>query len=233
MKKLLLVTALLSLATVRITAQQYTGLEGLLHCPSADMHGKGTGRISLAHLDRNTMPEHYSSDITAYSLAYSPFDWAEISFTGLVRNVGGIVYQDRMTSVKFRPLKEGGWWPSVVVGSNDPLSTIKSSADDEENNHMCNVYIALSKHYDINIGTLGLHAAYRRFRKTVNDKWNGAVGGLTFSPCFFPEARIVGEYDGNGFNAGADVKLFKHISLQAICYEMKYFNCGICFEANL
>lgn len=233
MKKLLLVTALLSLATVRITAQQYTGLEGLLHCPSADMHGKGTGRISLAHLDRNTMPEHYSSDITAYSLAYSPFDWAEISFTGLVRNVGGIVYQDRMTSVKFRPLKEGGWWPSVVLGSNDPLSTVKTSADTDGNNSMCNFYLALSKHFGTKAGTIGVHAAYRRFRKTANTRWNGFVGGLTFSPCFYPDARISAEYDGAGFNLGADIKLFKHISLQAICYGMRYFNCGICFEINL
>lgn len=231
-KKLIIIFALIS-GAVQVSAQQYTGLEGLLHCPSADMHNKGTGRISLALLNKNSMPDHFSHNITAYSLAYSPFDWAEISFTGLVRKVEGTIYQDRMASIKLRAIKENKWWPSVVVGSNDPLSTIKSSADDEENNHMCNVYIALSKHYDINIGTLGLHAAYRRFRKTVNDKWNGAVGGLTFSPCFFPEARIVGEYDGNGFNVGADVKLFKHISLQAICYEMKYFNCGICFEANL
>ena len=233
MRKALLVIFALTALVSGISAQQYTGLEGLLHCPSADMHLKGTGRIALSFLNRNALPEHYQYNVTAYSLAYSPFDWAEISFTGLVRNAGGTIYQDRMASVKFRPLKEDKWWPSVVIGTNDPLSTIKTTADSEENNMMCNFYLALSKHIGTKAGTIGFHAAYRKFRKTVNTKWNGIVGGVTFSPCFYPDARLVAEYDGAGFNVGGDIRFFKFLSLQAICYGMRYFNCGICFEINL
>lgn len=233
MRKFLIVIFVLAAAAVQMPAQQYTGLEGLLHCPSADMHGKGTGRVSLSYLNRNAMPEHYLNDIFAYSLAYSPFDWAEISFTGLVRKVESIVYQDRMASVKFRPLKENKWWPSVVIGCNDPLSTIRTTAEEEGNNMMCNFYVAISKHFETKAGTIGLHTAYRRFKKTVNTKWNGIVGGLTFSPCFYQDARITAEYDGAGFNVGGEIKVLKHFSIQAICYGMRYFNCGICFEINL
>ena len=233
MKKLLLAISILTVAAVQAQAQQYTGLEGLLHCPSADMYAKGSGRISLASLNENSVPKHYATDITAYSLAYNPFDWAEISFTGFVRKIGGIVYQDRMASVKFRPLKEGGWWPSIVLGSIDPLSTVSTTADTDGNNSMCNFYIAISKHFAVSAGSIGVHTSYRKFRKNANAIWNGVVGGLTFSPVFYPDARITAEYDGAGINIGADVKFFKHISLQAICYGMRYFNCGLCFEFNL
>lgn len=233
MKRFLITLSALVAALFPLQAQQYTGLEGLLHCPSADMHAKGTGRISLAALDRNSMPENYRTDITAYSLAYSPFDWAELSFTGLVRNIGGTIYQDRMASVKLRVIEENKWWPSLSVGSNDPLSTIRTDAESEENNMMCNVYVSLSKHIPTKVGTIGLHTGYRRFKKTVNCGWNGIVGGLTYSPSILPAARMTGEYDGAGFNLGGEIEILKHFNLQAIWYGMRWFNCGICFEANL
>lgn len=236
MKRGLLLMILAVCASVCVTyAQQYTALEGLLHCPSADMHKRGTGRIGISWLNKEFLPASYNTDCLAYSLAYSPFKWAEVSFTGLVRKPGGIVYQDRMASVKFRPLAENDskwWWPSIAIGCNDPLSSLKTSDEDESNNRMCNFYIAVSKHYKV-AGSLGIHVAYRRFRKLSNNKWNGAVGGLSWQPWFFSSLRLIGEYDGAGMNLGADARLFKHFYIQAMSNRFKSFDCGLCFEFGL
>lgn len=236
MKRRLLLIIFAIFASIPISyAQQYTALEGLLHCPSADMHERGTGRVALSWLNKEFLPASYDTDCLAYSFAYSPFKWAELSFTGLVRKPGGIVYQDRMASVKFRLLAENDgswWWPSVAVGCNDPLSTLKTSEEDESNNRMCNFFLAISKHYEV-AGKLGLHVSYRRFRKLSNNKWNGAVGGISWQPYFLPVLRLICEYDGAGINLGADAKLFKHLYLQAMSNRFKSFDCGLCFEFTL
>jgi len=236
MRKLLLITALLLAATALTRAQLYTGLEGLMHTPTAEMFARGSGRVGMSYLDRDFVATRFGQECHAYSVAYTPLDWAEASFTGIVRKTGNTVYQDRMMSFKLRPLEEGKWWPAIVLGSNDPLTTVHTSSDQDNNGHNANVFLAVSKHFFAK-GQLGVHAGARYYIKKSNRKWNGIFAGVSYRPA--PWARVMAEWDGNEVNVGADVKLFKFLHLQGMTMlrgtkpeDWSNFCLGITFEIN-
>jgi len=66
----------------------------------------------------------------------------------------------------------------------------------------------------------------------VNEKWEGLVGGLTYSPSFVPALRLVGEYDGAEINLGVDCLFFKMIRLNAFVQDFRYFGAGISLEIS-
>lgn len=140
-------------------AQQYTGTTGLIHTPSAEINKEGTARMDV---DGN---------------------WEKKT---------GYYYQDRYFSLKLRPLKEGKYWPAIAIGTNDPYGTNgknnkadvpanegKSNNGDGKSQYFCNYYIAATKHFPINNHQIGIHAAYRKWKRDYNRKWNGLVGGIT------------------------------------------------------
>ena len=57
--------------------------------------------------------------------------------------------QDRSVSLRLRPLKEGKWWPSVVIGSNDLLTTgeLNPFLDSGGNRYFSSVYAVGTKHF--------------------------------------------------------------------------------------
>lgn len=75
--------------------------------------------------------------------------------------------------------------------------------------------------------------AYRYYTRDYNAKWNGIVGGVTFRPSFFPQARAIAEWTGNEFQVGVDALLFRHLFIQASLKDFKYPNVGLCFQMNL
>ncbi|MBD9094588.1 MAG: hypothetical protein EGQ20_18980, partial [Bacteroides oleiciplenus] len=79
----------------------------------------------------------------------------------------------------------------------------------------------------------GIHAAYRKWKRDYNRKWNGLVGGITYQPSFARNFRVIAEYTGDDINVGADCLLWKHLLLQASLQDGKYFSGGICFQMNL
>lgn len=54
--------------------------------------------------------------------------------------------------------------------------------------------------------------------------YDGFMGGLSFVPAFFPNMRIMGEYDTDGFNVGASVFLLRHLNMTCFTREFKGFN---------
>lgn len=228
-------------------AQQYTGTTGLLHVPSAEMESAGTARIGAHFLNRELTPAAFTYNgkyhTASYYLNLTPFPWIELAYTcTLLREEHkdggtGLTGQDRYFSVKIRPLKEGRWWPSVAIGSNDPYGSgykgmLQVSAD-SKSQYFCNYYVAAAKHVGFKAGELGVHAAYRRFKQDYNGKWNGVVGGLTFRPAFARSLRAVVEYTGHEVNAGVDCLLWRHLLVQACLQGGKYFSGGLCYQLNL
>ena len=133
-------------------------------------------------------------------------------------------------------LEEDKWWPSIAVGTNDPYTTSDQDEEKEEkrNSPFCNYYLALTKHIDVKGHVIGFHVAGRYFRRSYNKKWNGPVGGITYSPpIYHHRLRGIVEYTGDDINIGADCLLFGHLLMQASLQRGRYFTGGLCYQLGL
>lgn len=249
---------LLCACTVTLRAQLYTGMSGLIHVPSAEMHKEGDVRIGMYFMNKEFTPdgkgfaykeEKYNT--TDYYLSITPFWWMEASYTFTLqkslaegREKPKFNQKDRYFSLKLSPIreKEERWWPSVAVGANDFYGTGDKDeltdeqiarGDDGNSQYFCNYYVTATKHLYIKRHEFGVHLAYRHFKRKYNSKWNGVVGGITYRPSFAKNLRAIAEYTGNEINIGADCLLWKHLFLQAVLQDGKYFSGGVCFQTNL
>ena len=228
-------------------AQQYTGTSGLAHVPTGEMHHEGDALIGAHFLNKAMIPdigflyqgEKYNT--FDYYLALTPFRWLEISYvcTERIRNkdpqTGKITKwsKDRAASVKVQPLKEGKYHPAIALGCNDIATAAFYPDRPYVQLYFLNWYMAAIKHFSFSGNELGVTLAYRYFYRDYNAKWNGLVGGITFRPAFFPQARLMAEYTGNEFLLGMDMLLWQHIRLQASVKDFKYVNAGLCLQFNL
>ena len=246
--RLMAVVVMAFLWAASAMAQQYTSLSGLIHVPSADMCPEGEARIGVHYLHEGMLPnglavkgEKYNSG-SAY-LSVTPFSWVEIGYTftlmkGRKQDLNnpedkriGYYHKDRHLSIKVRPLKEGKWWPSVAIGSDDPVNS--KGLEDAKHQYFCNYYVTATKHVDFKGHIVGAHLAYRKWKRDNNSRWNGVVGGITYQPAFQQNLRLIAEYTGNEVNVGLDWKLFKHLLVQTSLQDGKYFSGGLCFCLNL
>jgi hypothetical protein len=248
--------ALATALCLPMAAQQYTGLSGLLHTPSAEMNAEGTAQIGATYLNKEFSPSIWTFHTMNYYLSITPFRWIELAYTCTLQKgprrdkqtniLEGerYYYQDRYFSFKIQPLREGKWWPSIVVGANDPVGTrgSKNSAnttgsavsENGKSEYFSNYFGAASKHAELGrAGELGLHVAYRHFKRDFNQQWTGVTAGVTFRPAFERDLRAVVEYTGDGINVGADWLLWKHLFVQGILQDGKHFSGGACFRMNL
>lgn len=226
-------------------AQQYTGISGLIHVPSAEMNHEGDAFIGAHFLNKNMMPdkgflylgEKYNT--FDYYLSLTPFSWIEMSYvcTERIRSKdqeGNIQWsKDRYASVKIQPLKEGEYRPAVSIGCNDIWTAAFYKDQPDVQLYYMNLYIAATKHFNLSDNILGVTLSYRHFYRDYNSKWNGFVGGITFRPAFFPQGRIIAEYTGNEFLMGMDVLLWQHLRMQASLKDFKHLNAGLCLQFNL
>ena len=227
-------------------AQQYTGISGLVHVPSAEMNHEGDAFIGAHFLNKHMMPDtgflfqgkkYHTFD---YYLALTPFSWIEMSYVCTERinkkdAQGNITNwsKDRYDSIKIRPLKEGKYYPAVAIGCNDVWTSILLVERPDVQLYFQNWYVAATKHFEFSGNELGLTLAYRHYYRHYNAKWNGVVGGITFRPAFFPQARLMAEYTGNDFLLSMDMLLWQHLRLQATVKDFKYFYGGACLQFNL
>jgi len=227
-------------------AQQYTGTSGFLHIPSAEMSHEGDARIGAHFLNKAMMPdtgflfegEKYNTyDVYA---SVTPYKWIELSYTSTRRKdrrqiTGEVDYwrKDRYASIKIRPLQEGKYHPAVALGCNDVGTSVFNKDRSDVQLYFMNFYVAATKHFSFGGNELGVNVAYRHYLREYNDKWNGIVGGISFRPAFFPQARAIVEYTGNEFLFGADALLWQHVLIQASVKDFKYFNFGLCLQLNM
>ena len=247
--KRILISITLLFAGLLLHAQQYTGMSGLIHVPSAEMDKEGDARIGVHFLNREFSPTNFSYHTSTHYLSITPFPWVEIGYTctimkGIKGGVGedttdgGYSNKDRYFSVKIQPLKEGRWWPALAIGSNDPYGTQNENVEsqpgsDGKSMYFSNYYIAASKHLALKNHVIGVHVAYRKWKRNYNNQWNGIVGGITYRPSFARNLRAIAEYTGNEINIGMNCLLWKYFLLQASLQDGKYFSGGVCFQINL
>ena len=247
MKKFLsiLLLVLLPVGSSSVFAQQYTGMTGLLHVPSAEMDTIETLRLGVHAIPAEMMPdamlfegEKYAS--SSWYVSAMPLKWIEAGYNftlmkfyrNLNRNSNevGFYSKDRYFSVRLRPLSEGRYWPSVVIGGND---VIGQRDGDSYSFYFRNFYVAASKHIDLPFGEVGGHLAYRKWAKSFNSRWDGVVGGITLRPSVYSPLRAIAEYDGESVNIGADCVLFRYVQLQASLMHCRYLSAGAAVRIEL
>ena len=116
-------------------AQEYTGISGMVHVPTAEIQPEGEARIGSYFLNHASLPDHLQhTDVGKYNtfgyfFALAPFSWIELSYVCIFFKAHqyndpsqkvGFYMKDRHFNVKVRPLKEGRYWPAIAVGIQDP-----------------------------------------------------------------------------------------------------------------
>lgn len=240
MKKFLslLLLLLLPMANSYIIAQQYAGMTGLLHVPSAEMDTIVNFRLGVHAIPTDMMPDGIRFEGEKYAssnwyVSAMPLKWLEVGYSVTLmkfrKNLDkesdeiGFYSKDRYFSLHLRLLNEGCYWPSVVIGGND---VIGQRDGDSESFYFRNFYLATSKHLDLPFGVVGGHLTYRKWTRSYNSRWDGVVGGITLRPSIYSPLRAIAEYDGDGINIGADCMLFRYVLLQASLIKCRYLSVG-------
>lgn len=254
----LILVGMLALLTTAGNAQQYTGISGFLHIPSAEMNHEGDAHIGAHFLNKAMTPDtgflfggekYHTFD---YYLSVVPYSWLELGYTCTKRKItrplsGDTVYgaKDRYFSVKIRPLSEGRYHPAIAIGCNDLGTTAFRKNQTDVQLYFTNVYVAATKHLRFGGNELGVNVAWRHYFRQYNDKWGGLVGGISFRPVFFPQGRAIVEYTGNEVLLGADALLWQHLLMQLSLKSVKsttsdqgskillYANFGLCLKLNM
>lgn len=220
-------------------------MQGLIHVPSADMDTVIVAHIGAHYMDQHMVPDGMTVDDEKFNtwsnyLTIQPFRWIEIGYGYTLWKFHkdkdetkeiGFYAKDRYFSVRVQPIREDKWWPSIVLGCNDLVGTREKG--ESVSNFYKNFYVAASKHVELGGQRIGAHVAYRKWDKDYNKKWDGVVGGLTIQPSFYRPLRLIGEYDGDGVNIGADCTLFRYIMLQASLQQCKYPCAGLALRIPL
>lgn len=232
-KRLLIATLLFLVAVIPSHSQTVIGTKGMMNVPTADMHPAGTfdGGASIIQKELLYKKDYYTY---LYYISFTPFSWIDISLREtLIKTTKsatnpkvGFYQQDRSFSIRLRPLKEGKYCPAVVVGSNDFYS------DHGASQYAC-VYGVASKHFPINnVGTFEATLGYAHSIKS-GTTYDGVMGGLTFAPNFYPDMRVMGEYDTDGFNVGLSAFLFRHLNVTCFTREFKGFNATVSYQYTI
>ncbi|MBV3843088.1 YjbH domain-containing protein [Bacteroides eggerthii] len=226
---LLLLFSLIS-CCITIRAQYSMGNTGLLNIPTADMQETGTFMGGGNYLPNGMTPFNFNTgnyfiNITFLSILEMSYRCTLLKTT---RYDGkkGYFQQDRSMTARLRPLKEGRFHPSVVIGVDDPFKNTG-------NNYFGTVYGVLTKSFSIaGRDRLALTAGYYI---PINDRsiQKGPFGGISYSPAFYREIAFMAEYDSDGFNIGAATRLWKHISLHIFTRDFKCVSGGIRYECKL
>lgn len=224
-------------------AQQYDGMTGLVHTPTAEMSPELNLRLGGHFLQRGMTPWRFQRngkpyETYSYYIGFTPLSWIEVAYTEVLFKTQkpnservGYFQKDRHFSFKVRPFKEGKYWPAVAIGTMDPLHQ-EWSGERGSQNFAC-YYVAFTKHIDAHIGEFGLHGTLRKYKgSTKNSQWDGPVGGLTFRPACYKDIRLIAEYNGDQFILGTDVKLFRLLKAQA-SYMDGYISAGLCLNLQL
>lgn len=238
-------------------AQLTDGMTGLLHMVTADMQKDATFMLGGNMLHKNNIPSkvwwgdyntyNYYLNITfldRIEIAYictlvqgkpGVFHWPEFTY-------GKFVNQDRHFAGKIQVVKEGEWWkhmPAIAVGVSDPTSG--GSAGDYSdmnvsgsgNGFFNRWFAAVTKHFQIPYGELGVHATYL-YNKRTDYPLNGLGWGINFRPDFHKNLNVIIEHDTKTLNVGAIYSLWAdHFNFLFELQKGKYISCGLVYKVNL
>lgn len=215
-------------------SQTVIGTPGLMNIPTAEIRKGGTfdGGASLMQKELQSEAMHYNTGL--YYINFAPFSFFDITLREtLVKSYKssgeyGFYQQDRSLTLRVQPIREkdGCWWPSILIGSNDFYSPHGDS-------YYAAVYGVMTKTLPIKgLGKFAITAGYAKpIRKGV--LYNGVFGGISVSPYFAPMLRVMGEYDTRGVNVGIGAHLFRHLNLTCFTREFKGISATISYQYTI
>jgi hypothetical protein len=210
------------------------GTTGLLNVPSADMQKEGTFMGGGNFLPTELTPAKWGYNTGNYFLNITFVPFFEVVYRAtLLKERTGFWNQDRSVSLRLRGLKEGKWWPSIVVGSNDVVTTRELNPLNEAqgNRYFSSIYAVGTKHLAIGRGDVGLtFGAVIPMRR--DPAIEGLFGGISYRLPSLP-VTLMGEYDTKGVNLGGAVHLFGHVSAHVFAYDFRAVAGGLRYEFHL
>lgn len=220
------------LGCMGVARAQYTmGTTGLLNIPTAEMRKPGTFMIGGNYLPEEMHPFNYNTGNYFVNITFLSF--LELNYRCQLLKTPDksgkrrYIQQDRSMSARLRPIKEGRYMPAVVIGTNDPFK-------DMGNNYFASVYGVLTKHFTMGGHTISASVGY--FHPLDDDGaslQDGLFGGVSYTPSFCKELKVIVEYDSQKVNAGAAVKLWKHVSVHAFTHGGNCISGGMRYECTL
>lgn len=230
----LFILSLLACLSGPARGQSYMGGSGLLTVPSADMQQDGTFMIGGNYLPRVMLPNEFDLNTGNYFLNLTFLPFMEIGYRCTLSKSDGKEVnwqQDRAVSLRLRALKEKKYVPSVVLGSNDVLTTNALNIFDEKkaNRLFGSVYGVLTKNIPMGNHVLGFTAGY--YFPVYDESLNkGFFGGIRYTPGFFPLLSVMADYDGHKVSIGASLFLFRHFRGHVIIYNFQNISAGVRYE---
>jgi len=209
--------------------QTLSGMSGLLNIPSADMQADGTFIIGANYLPALNQPTlGYNTGNYYLNLTFLPF--IEISYRmTLLKMAKGYTNQDRSASFKIQLLKEHRFLPSISIGVHDFHTTTTGNG----NQYFEANYIVMTKHFPINGTDLGITSGYGTDVILKKSRFIGLFGGLSITPGFLKQLKIMGDYDCKGINLGGSLLILKHIYIFSMSQHLQYLAGGIAYRIYL
>lgn len=239
---------------VKSYAQLTDGMTGLLHMPNAELQKDATFMLGGNFLNKHNLPNDswWGHDTYNYYLNVTLFDRIEISYIcTLVQGkpngfwpyytYGKFVNQDRHFASKIQLVKEGEWWkhmPAIAVGVSDPTTGsggdyLNMATSGGGNAYFFRWFVAMSKHFNVPYGKLGLHATYLKNNR-FDYPLNGLGWGISYRPNFHKNLNLIVEHDTKTLNVGALYSLWAdHFNFLFELQEGKYISCGLVYKVNL
>ena len=176
MRKWCLLLLLLG-CSMGVQAQYSMGNTGLLNIPTADMQETGTFMGGGNYLPNGMTPFNFNTGNYFVNITFLSF--LELSYRCTLQKAKrydgkeGYFHQDRSMTARVRPLKEGKFHPSLLLGVDDPFKNTGI-------NYFATVYGALTKGFSIAKGDrLALTAGYY-FPLNDHSIKDGPFGGISY-----------------------------------------------------
>ena len=237
--RLLFLTLLIIGVHQHIQAQYMLGTTGMMNIPTADRQKPGTVMLGGNYLPKQMMPARFDYNTGNYFVSISFFSFLELAYRetlikgDYISSKPKYNQQDRSYSIRLCVWKEGKFLPGIALGANDPIA-------DKGANTFQSYYGVITKGFHLG-GEHYLSASlgyYLEGGKNSNTKWfgnkyKGVFGGISYIPAFCKELKMMAEYDSDGVNVGAAVRLWKHLSMHAFTHDFTCVSGGIRYECTL
>lgn len=214
-------------------AQYSLGTVGQMMIPTAEMQEAGTFMGGVNYLPEQLTPSVFSFPTMNYFVDMTLFSFIEFTYRMTLLKMTtatgrtGYHNQDRSNTIRIRPLKESRYFPAVVIGADDLLT-------ERVTPYWGAYYGVLTKTFGFRSGhQLAVTAGWyiHQGDRPVYNK--GPFGGIRYSPSFCKDLKLMAEYDTHGWNIGAALRLWKHLSIHAFTREFAYVSAGLRYECTL
>jgi hypothetical protein len=230
-----------------LNSQSLTGLSGGYSIPTADFQEDKTMFFGYSFLNKKYNPEYvrnkkYDYSAGFFTITFLPFAEVSVRITypnGYNSEHEDIIIGDRMISGRLQPIKEGKYWPSVVIGLQGFYKTTGDgllNTDGAGASFFNSSYLVLTKNIrpKVIFEKIGVSAGYGSDFIAANTyQFIGFFGGINISPKNMEWLELMLEYDADKWNVGTRITILKHVVLLAGLEGMDAFSFGVNYRFKL